>query len=251
MPAIAMCHQSTAAPRLGANEVHVWRVRLHGRDRARTATTTATALRAHRAGERARARCALRRILARYTGLAADALRIEADARGKPRLAHPGAPAFNLSHTDGLALVAVARSPVGIDVERLRPLADAPGLARRFLAPAEATAVAAGGAAARDAAFLRVWTRKEAVLKASGHGLALDTRAIEVGTGPRRRVLTLAAAREAGDFELLSLPVARGWVAALALAASPDPGAATRVAVRCFDLAATNPDGDAPTWSSP
>lgn len=250
MAASAMRHESAAAPPLGANEVHVWRVRLHGRDRARPATT-ATALRAERAGERARARCALRRILARYTGLAADALRIEADARGKPRLAHPGAPAFNLSHTDGLTLVAVARTPVGIDVERLRPLADALGLAHRFLAPAEAAAVAATGAAARDAAFLRAWTRKEAVLKASGHGLALDTRAIEVGTGRRRRVPALAAAPEAGDFELLSLPVARGWVAALALSASADPGAATRVAVRCLDLATAEPGGAAPTWSSP
>lgn len=250
MPASAMRQESAAAPPLGANEVHVWRVRLHGRDGARPAMA-ATALRAHRAGERARARSALRRILARYTGLAADALRIEADALGKPRLAHPGAPAFNLSHTDGLALVAVARTPVGIDVERLRPLADAPGLAHRFLAPAEAAAVAARGAEARDAAFLRVWTRKEAVLKASGHGLALDTRAIEVGTGPGRRVLALVAAREAGEFELLSVPVARGWVAALALAVAPDRGAATRVAVRCFDLRTADPGGEPHTWSNP
>lgn len=250
MPASTMRHETATAPRLGANEVHVWRVRLHGLDRARPATTE-TALRAHRAGERARARSALRRILGRYTGLAADALRIEADARGKPRLAHPGAPAFNLSHTEGLALVAVARTPVGIDVERLRPLADALGLARRFLAPAEAAAVAAGGAAGRDAAFLRVWTRKEALLKASGHGLALDTRAIEVGSGPAPHAPARAAVPEAGAFQVQSLAVESGWLAALALQVQPDPVATAPVAIRCYDLATMDPDGEAPTWSSP
>lgn len=81
------------------DEVHIWRVDLDTVD----------------------ARRALREILSRYLGLPADQLRFEANRHGKPRLASPGGElAFNLSHSKSLALVAVARREVGVDVERIR-----------------------------------------------------------------------------------------------------------------------------------
>lgn len=81
------------------DEVHVWRVDL----------------------ETASSRRALREILGRYLGLPGEALRFEAGEYGKPRLADPEAElAFNLSHSGALALVAVARREVGVDVERIR-----------------------------------------------------------------------------------------------------------------------------------
>lgn len=81
------------------DEVHVWRVDL----------------------ETVASQWALREILGRYLGLPGEELRFEAGEYGKPRLADPeGELAFNLSHSGALALVAVARREVGVDVERIR-----------------------------------------------------------------------------------------------------------------------------------
>ena len=44
---------------------------------------------------------------------------------------------FNVTHTDGLALIALARRPVGVDVEQLRAVSDPEGLVRRFFSAAE------------------------------------------------------------------------------------------------------------------
>jgi 4'-phosphopantetheinyl transferase len=235
---------SWPSPRIGADEVHVWRVPLDD-DRGASADRHDATVRA--AQLRAQARAGLLRILAHYAGMPADALRLEVDALGKPCLRHAGAPSFNLSHTRGLALVAVsAGTAVGIDVEQLRPLADADALARRFLSPAEAGTVLEAAPAERNVAFLRTWTRKEAVLKASGHGLDIDTRLVEVGSGPDDRVGTIGPAAGAARFHVLSLHLPPPWIGALAVAGAHDTDG---LAVRCFDLPADA--GPAPDRSLP
>jgi 4'-phosphopantetheinyl transferase len=98
----------------------------------------------------------------------------EQTALGKPVLG-PGQDAdirFSVAHADDLALLAFARAAdVGVDLERRRPLPDAEALAALHFAPIESRAVAAAAAGARADAFLRVWTRKEAIAKATGEGL--------------------------------------------------------------------------------
>ncbi|KKK01339.1 4'-phosphopantetheinyl transferase superfamily protein [Micromonospora sp. HK10] len=77
----------------------------------------------------------------------------------------------SVSHVDGMVVVAArAGGPVGVDVERCRPLPAAP-LARRWYHPAEAAWLAARAEAGRELDFLRLWTAKEAVGKALGTGL--------------------------------------------------------------------------------
>ncbi|MDG4764613.1 4'-phosphopantetheinyl transferase superfamily protein [Solwaraspora sp. WMMD406] len=77
----------------------------------------------------------------------------------------------SVSRTDGFVVVAARpRGPVGIDVERLRPV-PARALARRWYAPAEAAWLAGRPECDRAADFLRLWTAKEAVGKALGLGL--------------------------------------------------------------------------------
>lgn len=124
----------------------------------------------------AAAHAALREILGARTGLAPEALRFVAGPQGKPALAsHPELP-FNLSHADGWALVAVGeRAPVGVDVERPRERLEAERLAERFFTPREARLVAE-----RPQAFLELWTRKEALVKAVGAGLSVPLDAFEV-----------------------------------------------------------------------
>lgn len=89
---------------------------------------------------------ALREILGRYLGRPTSELRFERSRHGKPRLASAGDELeFNLSHSGSLALVAVARREVGVDVERIR--------------------------AKRPVDFYRRWADREARVKCLGTGL--------------------------------------------------------------------------------
>ncbi|NUB43687.1 4'-phosphopantetheinyl transferase superfamily protein [Fertoebacter nigrum] len=97
-----------------------------------------------------------------------------ADADGKPRL-NPGRAGlhFNLSHTRGMVGCVVGAMPgLGFDVEHLGrgPARD---LADTVLSPAERATLRALGPEARAERFLRHWTLKEALLKATGHALRL------------------------------------------------------------------------------
>ncbi len=133
--------------------MHVWRVRIDGR---------------------AAARAALAEILAAYLG-GAEAAEIIVEEGGKPRLAAaPERLSFNLSHSGGLALIAIAAggASVGVDVERVKPRRDLPRLARRWLPAADAEAVAGAPEAERERAFYAAWTRHEARVKCVGTGLA-------------------------------------------------------------------------------
>ncbi|HWR51154.1 MAG TPA: 4'-phosphopantetheinyl transferase superfamily protein [Bryobacteraceae bacterium] len=112
-------------------------------------------------------RTALRLILAHYTGGAADAIRFEYNGFGKPFLSGATAPRFNASHSGERALIAVANGrEVGIDIERVKLTVDFRAITERFFPPEEA----AQAGTAED--FFRVWTRREAYLKALGCGFA-------------------------------------------------------------------------------
>ena len=84
---------------------------------------------------------------------------------------------FNLSHTQGLAALAVtAHREVGVDVESFERLRINLDVAHRFFAPAEANGLFALPAAQRVRRFLQLWTLKESYIKARGMGLALPLR---------------------------------------------------------------------------
>jgi 4'-phosphopantetheinyl transferase len=125
------------------------------------------------------ARQALREILARHAGgspaevaFSARCARCGGDGHGKPVLERPAGTGlrFSASRSGDVALVAVANGrEVGADVERVDAGVDHRELAGRFFAPAERELDLAG--------FYEAWTRKEAVLKLSGMGLAGDLAA--------------------------------------------------------------------------
>jgi 4'-phosphopantetheinyl transferase len=94
---------------------------------------------------------------------------------GKPALAEPP-PHFNLSRRGGWAAVGVSNThELGVDVETLRPIDDAEELAALHFTPREREGVAGSND------FLRMWTRKEACMKATGLGLALAPSSFECG----------------------------------------------------------------------
>ena len=113
--------------------------------------------------------------LSQYLGKEPVELKFDYSSRGKPALTkHAGEKMlhFNLAHSDELMLLAVTRvCAVGIDVERLRPLADAEDIAERFFSARESMQLKTLPKASKLAAFFKLWTRKEAWLKATGAGL--------------------------------------------------------------------------------
>lgn len=138
---------------------------------------------------------ALRQALAEYTGLHHAALQLATGSFGKPSLSGHTRTQFSLSHSQGLALIAVGgRGPLGADVELLRPVPDAAVLAAEHFTAREQQALAALPAQERDKAFLTCWTRKEACLKAIGVGLLLSPQSFEVGLEPDSRSVELSVA---------------------------------------------------------
>ncbi|WP_329266923.1 4'-phosphopantetheinyl transferase family protein [Streptomyces pseudovenezuelae] len=132
-----------------------------------------------------RSRALLRTTVAPYLGCAAPEVRLARDGRGRPVL--PDAPAVHVSlaHTAGCCAVAVSTAgPVGVDVERVRPLSLPDGLARRLLTPGELAEWDGVEAAERTRWLLRRWTWKEALLKAEGTGLRGGLHSFDLGWTP-------------------------------------------------------------------
>jgi 4'-phosphopantetheinyl transferase len=139
---------------------------------------------------------------------------------GKPAVA--GGPEFSVAHSGDLIAVAVARDPVGVDVEQLdgraRPHGDPDGLARLVLAEPERAALAGVEPAARARAFLVAWTRKEAVTKATGDGVrAPFTQVIVAATPGPPRVTSWPYPQAPQSVSLFDLDAGPGYVAALAV----------------------------------
>jgi 4'-phosphopantetheinyl transferase len=165
------------------------------------------------------AHAALRALLADATGEAPDRLRFCDDAHGKPQLEHPSGWQFNLSHSEDLALIAMQSGamPIGVDIEVMRPVDDALALARRhYTSNEQAVVAAAAEGVARQIAFLRVWTRKEACLKAVGLGLRLAPSSFEVGAGAGASMARLPAPRGLIGVEVRSIEAGPGVLAAVA-----------------------------------
>lgn len=174
------------------SETHVWRIPL---DRARTTDEHLTVLSneervrvrrfyfPHHGIRYAVAHSALRRILGQYTNIGASALEFTSGEHGKPALtnavAHSGqALHFNLSHSSDLALVAVSlQGAVGVDIERWRERIEPLDIAERFFSPYERDALRSVQSEIEDSepmlrGFFSTWSRKEAYLKATGHGIS-------------------------------------------------------------------------------
>jgi 4'-phosphopantetheinyl transferase len=132
------------------------------------------------------AHVALRSILGRYLGIAPGAVAIETAALGKPRLAGRARRLrFNLSHSDDLALCAVALDrEVGVDAERRRAVLADEAAAAIVFTDRERAALRAAPPQRRVEAFFDLWVLKEAYLKGRGDGLAVDPRQLEVVPAP-------------------------------------------------------------------
>jgi 4'-phosphopantetheinyl transferase len=140
------------------------------------------------------ARALVRTTLSRYAAVEPPRWRFGDGPQGKPEIAGPAsAPPlrFNLSHTRGLvACIVTLGLDAGVDVERpARRLRDPLVLARHAFAPAERRALERRRGTARSELFCRLWTLKEAYVKARGAGfLALPARKLACEITPGGRI---------------------------------------------------------------
>jgi 4'-phosphopantetheinyl transferase len=147
---------------------------------------------------------------------------------GKPRLLDDRNVQFSVSHSGDRVAVAVQRgAPVGVDVEKIGRFAagQLDLLADHVLAAEERAELRRWPPSARPAAFTTYWTRKEAVLKATGEGLGeavVSTVVSPPSSPPRLLRRGVPAGRTALPIGLHALLAPPGYVATLAVA-GPEP----------------------------
>ena len=175
---------SLIRPALSRGAVHVFLLRLAAFDAAALTANLCPTEKARAASlkvRKARAqfiitRAVLRQLLANYLGSAPRALAFTAGPCGKPALSpdwQQKRVEFNVSHAADYALLALSLDHrLGVDIESVERQVDYRALANRFFSAPEQAALKKLPAGAACAAFYRVWSRKEACLKATGQGLA-------------------------------------------------------------------------------
>jgi 4'-phosphopantetheinyl transferase len=220
------------APALGERRIHLWMV-----DRGRISSEGLSHVAPVSSQERERAeaykfqkdrdryliaRTSLRQLISGYLQIQPAEVALTQGGQGKPQLADPD-PAnlrFNLSHAGSFTMIAFARrAAVGVDLE---DTAEKPGqidLASHILSPREQSAFDALPEGARLERFHRLWTMKEAVLKALGTGFHQDPQKLDLGVAPAPvevREICLNG-RSYGTWTLFQIPVMHGYKAALAI----------------------------------
>ncbi len=223
-------------PQLEPGHVHVWRACLspaplgaageewlsrEERDRARRF------LRGADRDRFLRSRQVLRHLLGGYLARPPAEIEIYAGPLGKPSLANggPGDLRFNLSHSGDMALYAFRLgAEVGIDLERAGRVRLGDLASAGFLSPGEKRDLAQLEGRSRQAALLRCWTRKEAVIKAIGEGMAAPLMEIEVSVTPEAPILRRwpGGGVAACEWALLDLDAGPGYAACLATGATAE-----------------------------
>ena len=131
---------------------------------------------------------------------------------GKPHAMVDGEPesvGFNVSHSHQHGLVALAlHGRVGVDVEQRNMQQNLDGEIQSVFTPNERADLAAVRGEQQIHFFFRLWTMKEALLKALGTGFSLDMSKIEI---PK----TLRQGMNAGEFFFPQLPAVRWWLESL------------------------------------
>lgn len=196
---------AVGVPALAVDEIHLWLV-----DVPPAVSPRALSAFAH---------AELGRLLAIYSGLDAPVAFARND-HGKPHALDADYPQFNLSHGGQRVALAFARKrAIGVDVEAFARRHRSLELAERFFAPGEAHALGALDPHEQQAAFVNLWTCKEAVLKALGRGIAfgLDRLRFDMhGMLPDKLVEIAEEAGAVADWHLLRFDAGSGHVGALA-----------------------------------
>ncbi len=167
-------------------------------------------------------RATLRGLLGRTLGIAPSEVALRRGLRGRPELDLEKPIDFNVSHTRGMALIGIAtalpaRMRIGVDVEHGARTVNADGLSRKFLTAREREGLAPMAAEERRRGFLRLWTCKEAMSKATGDALAAPFRRIEVATAGGPALVDGPPPYVPADWTLHPVAMPAGFLATVAI----------------------------------
>jgi 4'-phosphopantetheinyl transferase len=160
----------------------------------------------------------LRAALARRLDVPPEAVALSRGRRGRPQLRDTPDLDFNVSHTDRVMLIAIAReTTVGVDVERADRVVNTAGIARRCLTAAEQRALAGLDADAARRRVLQLWTCKEAMSKATGDALSAPFRRLDVALSSAPALVDGPAPYTPDAWTLHALPAPPAFFATLAV----------------------------------
>jgi len=162
-------------------------------------------------------RAALRRLLGSYLGVSPQEVFFRYNEYGKPYLDGWDLE-FNVSHSNDVALIGLVRgADIGVDVERIRPGYPGHEIASRFFSKSETDGLSAVADAEYALAFFRCWTRKEACVKAHGHGLSIPLDAFDVPIHPSPIDEFVTVSFNGVDWLLRDVGAEDGFAAAVAV----------------------------------
>jgi 4'-phosphopantetheinyl transferase len=164
------------------------------------------------------ARGRLRQILSVYLDIKPEKIEFQYGDRGKPHIADDRLNLqFNLSHSEDLAVCAVTKNNrIGIDIEYIKEKYDCANIAKRFFTVREAREIESIDEPDRSRYFLRLWTAKEAFLKAMGDGLAGSLDKIEICWDKERYIYAIEGNIDS-NWQLIALDLAADYLAAVAV----------------------------------
>ena len=234
---------------LPEDEIHIWQVRLSDVDPAALTQQALAWLQAREivryerlVQKRHRLEFLLgkwltRICLSKYTGLAISDWQFTDNAYGKPQPSEGigvQAPFFNLSHSNGRAVMAVSRTPeLGVDIEFTGKKRRVAKIAHRYFADEEIRALLALPDSAQQSRFYELWSLKEAYIKARGLGLAIPLRSFAYTFSPNRVNLNEMTGESTAQWRWQIWQLHTGLPYALALAVQLQAGNSSR-SLRAF-----------------
>jgi len=178
----------------------------------------------------------VRTMLTYYGNQPAAAWRFSTDEYGKPEIASYSGHSelrFNLAHTRGLVAAAVtSHGRVGIDVEKIDRAKSDFAVAEEFFAPAELGLLRQVPDADWPIWFFRLWTLKEAYIKAIGTGISTPLQSFAFAFDPIRISFASSATGQTKDWHFAIVPTTSQHI--LSVAVQRPAGGAIRVTPRAI-----------------
>ena len=159
-----------------------------------------------------------------YLSINPDQIQFEYSDRGKPQLSNSNPDytlQFNISHSQENALYGFTyHHQIGVDLEYIREMPDALKIAQRFFSPREYKLLKESPIKEQRLLFFKLWTAKEAYLKAVGTGLAdsLSEVEIKLNSDLSPQLQTIKGSPETiANWSLYPCPTAIDYVGAIAI----------------------------------
>lgn len=166
------------------------------------------------------ARSSLKRILSLYLSIPPQKIDFQYNTYGKPQLLENINKInlqFNISHSENIAIYGITcQNLIGVDIEYMRPMSEAENLAKRFFTQKEFVAMSKLSSAEKNREFFKLWTGKEAYLKAIGKGISGGLDKVEISSHEPRKFIRLPESNQT-NYNLFYLTPEHNYLAAIAI----------------------------------